>query len=414
MRGLKSLNRALSALLASIYLFGSALAGDEDSTSTWPIRIENGEFVDASGRAFAPRGFNYIRLAPGRGHNTFDPESYNGAEINQALERWQADGFNVVRVFLNGFAQQRGSMASRGRPGLSAGYIANVADFLDRARRHDIAVMLCTESFPRVAPYSDKLTSVPSTISRGNAEYLDSAHIDAKARYLSDLISALRSARPGCPDAVFSYDLQNELCFQASAPFTLDTGTVVAANGQTYRLPDQRQQLADDSVVYFINRLADAIHQVHPTALVSASVFTYAAVGRSGPGDFTVKQARWQNRIPFRPRAILDSKADFLDLHFYSANVPALERDLVSVEFEQVRRLARRRDRPLFVGEFGAFKSAFAAPDAAAEWMTQLTTEFTKRGFAGWLYWTYDTHEQDNQLWHACKGPIYQALSAAK
>jgi hypothetical protein len=380
------------------------------------IAIQTGTFIErASGKPFLPRGFNYIRLFPRRSHNTFDPEHYDAAALDEALERWSHDGFNVVRVFLHATAHVRGTIAQPNQEGLSAAYIANVADFLDRARRHRIAVMLCTESFPRVAPYRDTLGHGSPLLDEPNACYLAAGHVEAKARFLQDLIRGLHAASPTCLGAVFSYDLQNEFCYHGGPPFTLPSGTLKAANGKTYALPGQRQALADDGAIYFVNRMVDAIHEVHPHALVSASVFTYHAVSRSGPGDFSVKKAGWQNRVPFRPLAILRSQADFLDLHFYASDAEAWQRDLASVEFGKVRDLARRLGKPMIVGEFGAFKRPFPNVEPAASWMGALAELFEREGFVGWLHWTYDTHEQSEQLWHACDGQdaIYEALKGA-
>lgn len=377
------------------------------------VTITDGGFVEgATGRPFVPRGFNYIRLFPRRSHNTFDPEHYDAEALEEALERWSRDGFNAVRVFLNCHAPVVGTIAKPGQEGLSESYLANVADFLDRARKHQIAVMLCTESFPRVSPYRDTLVPADATLDEANACYLAAGHVEAKARFLQDLIRGLHAARPECLAAIFSYDLQNEFCYHGGPPFTLASGAVRSASGKTYALPDQRQDLADEGAIYFINRMVDAIHEVHPSALVSASVFTYAAVGRSGPGDFRVKQAGWQNRIPFRPLAILKSKADFLDLHFYSPDADAWQRDLESVEFERVKRLASQTGKPMIVGEFGAFKHVFSSLEPAAAWIGTWASLFPQNGFAGWLYWTYDTHEQSEQLWHACDGQdaIYRQL----
>lgn len=380
------------------------------------VAVVRGAFVErATGRPFHPRGFNYVRLFPQRSHNTFDPEHYDDAAVEETLERWRRDGFNAVRVFLNASARLAGSLAEQGKPGLSSAYLENVADFLDRAGRNGIAVMLCTEGFPKTAPYSDALRRSDSALDEANASYLAAGHVEAKARFLQDLVRGLHASSPSCLGAVFSYDLQNEFCYHGGPPFTLPSGSLVVANGKTYALPDQRSELADDGAIYFIDRMADAIHEVHPRALVSASVFTYAAVGRSGPGDFSVKPAAWQNRIPFRPLAILRSKADFVDLHFYSADAAAWERDLASVEFDEVRGLARKLGKPLVVGEFGAFKRPFPAIEGAAAWMGDLAAMFGKRGFAGWLYWTYDTHEQSGELWHArdAEGAIYERLKGA-
>ncbi len=406
---------AIGIFLAAIAATGPdvpASAAESPPIPESAIAIQRGTFVQRlAGEPFSPRGFNYIRLFAGRSHNTFDPEHYDPQTLEKVLQRWHRDGFNVVRVFLNANPTAPGTIAQSDQAGLSAAYVANVADFLDRARSHQIAVMLCTESFPRVTPYSDSLGH-DAVLDEPNAAYLAAGHIEAKARFLQDLIRGLHAARPTCLGAIFSYDLQNEFCFHGGPPFTLTSGSVKAANGKTYSLPDQRQALADDGAIHFINRMVDAVHQVHAGALLSASVFTYAAVDRTGPGDFGVKQAAWQNRIPFRPLAILKSKADFLDLHFYSADAGAWQRDLDSVEFDEVRHLAAELGKPMIVGEFGAFKHPFPTVQPAAAWMGTQADLFVQNGFAGWLYWTYDTHEQSDQLWHACDGDgvIYESL----
>lgn len=376
------------------------------------VHVDRGAFVTAGGKVFVPRGFNYIRLFPGRSHNTFDPEHYDAAALERALQRWQDDEFNVVRVFINTAVQVPGAIARKETPGLDNGYVRALADFLTRARRHHIGVTLCMESYPHTAPYSTGVKPVPPGMSPANAEYLEASRIAAKVRFLQDLTAALEAAQPGCLDAVFAWDLQNEFSYQVGPPFTLDSGSITTAQGGTYALPAQRQELADEGAIHFINQLADALHRARPGTLVGASVFTYAAVGRSGPGDFRMLKAGWQNRVPFRPQALLRSRADFLDVHFYSADRKAFERDLASVEFDEVRRRARETGKPLFVGEFGAFKGAFPKVEPAADWLAALTMEFGRRGFAGWLHWTYDTHEQSAELWHACDGEsaIYRRL----
>ncbi len=396
---------------AALVMLG--LAGVSGAEQVEPdITIRQGAFVvRRTGAAFVPCGFNYIRLFPQRSHNTFDPEHYNAQAVEAEMQRWQGDGFNVVRVFLNAAAQVPGTLAKKDQRGLRADYLAKVADFLDRAQRYGIAVMLCTESFPYVAPYADGIRAPDPALSLPNAEYLEAGRVEAKALFLKDLIDGLRAASPSCLRAVFSYDIQNELCFQVSPPFTLESGSVTLSSGRTYQLPAQRQELADDAAVGFVNRMAEVIHAAQPGALVSASVFTYAAVGRDGPNDFRVEKAGWKNRVPFRPLALARSKADFIDLHFYAEDGKAWERDLRSVEFDEFRRVSREFGKPLFVGEFGAFKSTFKTVESAAAWMGTWSAQFVPRGFAGWLYWTYDTDEQP-ELWNACEGQraVYERL----
>jgi len=373
--------------------------------------VEQGRFVDSAARRPIPvRGFNYVRLHSS--HGTFDPRHYDRAAADEMFGRLRSDGFNTVRVFINGHAGLSGAVARAGQAGLSAPYLATLADFLVRAGSNGIAVVLSMDSFPRVPPYTHGLGAPQPGIHPANAELLCAGHVEAKATYLRDFVAGLRAAAPGAPDAILAWDLQNELCYAVAPPFAQATGTVTAANGRAYRVPEQRQELADDSAVHVIDTWTQALREAQPGAVSWAGVFTFKAVGRSGPGDFRVEKAGWKNRVPFRPTAILRSRADVLDLHFYCADADGFAADLASVEWDTVRHLARERGVAVVAGEFGAFKSRFPGSAPAAAWMADLVRLFADRGIDGWLHWTYDTHEQDAELWHACAdgGAIYRAL----
>lgn len=383
------------------------------SGPVFQVAVRDGRFIDrASGQPVNLCGFNYIRLF--HGHGTFDPAHYDGVAADDVFRRLHGDGFNVVRVFINTSADALGAVAQKGQAGLSRAYLRDVADFLLRARRQDVAVILSMEQFPRVSPYVDMLQPLPATIHGLNAAYLAPGYLRAKERYLGDFIAGLRQAEPQCLEAVCAYDLSNELCFVGAPPFTLADGMLTAPNGRTYRLPEQRQELADDAAVFYVDRMCGAIRAAQPGALVCAGVFTYRAVGKTGPGDFTIDKAGWKNRYPFRPLALLRSQADFLDLHFYPANANELECDLQSIEFPAVQRAARARGKLLVAGEFGAFKQPHPTAASAAVWVTELGGRFQALGFAGWLYWTYDTHEQSQELWNArdSEDLIYRRLTA--
>ena len=93
-----------------------------------------------------------------------------------------------------------------------------------------------------------------------------------------------------------------------------------------------------------------------------------------------------------------------IDIHFYAASTARLDQDLKSIEHDQlVAGLAKAPDKALIVGEFGVFKGAFPELRAGAEWMRTMADRFPALGFAGWIYWTYDTDEQE-QLWNAQSG----------
>ena len=60
--------------------------------------------------------------------------------------------------------------------------------------------------------------------------------------------------------------------------------------------------------------------------------------------------------MPFRPLAIARSKADMVDVHFYSGSLEKYRQDLESIEFDRLQRTAADTGKMLIVGEFGVFK----------------------------------------------------------
>ena len=80
------------------------------------VRTVNGVgqfYLRDTGAPFVPRGNNFIRLAqqtrlpaygatPQLTHSLFNVGLYSASDAEQALARMQSDGYNTVRVFLNG------------------------------------------------------------------------------------------------------------------------------------------------------------------------------------------------------------------------------------------------------------------------------------------------------------------------
>lgn len=374
-----------------------------------PVRIEGNAFVlNSNGQRFVPRGFNYIRLdlAGKGGHATFSPFVYDRSKVIKAFEHMAGAGFNVVRVFINGLSGQRGCMfKSRDAARPDPAYLDNLADFLLLARKHGILVVPCFEFFPEAGPYRKGLDRSVENVDGANNEYLNPSFIEAKQRYLRDVIRALRKRDPRTLSAVFCWDIDNELCFHVGQrPFSLSKGRVTAANGVTYDLATDKERLADDMAVYWVDQMAAAIRAEIPDALIDASMFTYRAVGRRGPGDFHLKRAPSRNRYPFRPTALLRSSADVIDIHTYAANEAVLKVDMASIEHDKL--LAGLKAEPrkaLIVGEFGVFKRDFPKLAPAAAWVGELARRLSGLGFDGWMYWTYDTDEQE-MLWNAESG----------
>ena len=254
-------------------------------------------------------------------------------------------------------------------------------------------------------------------VSGDNRRFLRSGWISAKTRYMQDFLTEIGRRNPHAPSAIFAVDIQNELCFYpGQKPFSLSEGRFTAVDGRTYDLATQKQELADSAAIHFINACCDAIHEVLPDVLVNANVFTYAAVGRSGPCDFHEDEAAWRNRVPFRPLAIVRSKADMVDVHFYCNTLDGYQRDLQSIEFDELKTAARVAGKPLIAGEFGLFKSQFNDDfDAACRFLRHEWLPALNQDWQGWLYWTYDTHEQA-RLWNAAdrEFAIFEILAGGR
>lgn len=380
-----------------------------------PIRIENGRFISReTGEIFAARGFNYVRLA--RGHSTFKPSVYDRERAVKFFRHMEENNFNAVRVFIFGLFDNRRSIHGAGAaatPEDEAQYLDNLAEFLLLAKDHGILVVPCIESLPRTKHYRKRLQKDLHNISEKNNECLNQSYIDAKCRYIRDIIRGLRKRDPAALSAVLSWELQNECCFWIEPPFSLDKGTVTPANGVTYDLATDKETLADDMAVYWIDQLAAAIRREIPDALVSADMFTYHAVRRKGPGDFSVGAAGWLNRYPFNPTALLRSSVDIIDIHVYATDGKSFLANMESIEHEKfMQSIKQHGNKAVMVGEFGVFKEVFTEINDAAAWMPKFIDLINDQlNAAGWMYWTYDTDEQE-RLWNAMHedGRIFDAI----
>jgi hypothetical protein len=380
------------------------------------IGVRDGQFVEASsGKPFYPRGFNYIRLRRGW-HGTFAPQSYDAARAEAMLADLAERGFNTVRVFID-HRSPNGVVSSADAEELSPQYMANFLDFLRRARRHKIYVVPSLIHLPINRRYGEIAGGAPEKMSSVNRYYLDQGRIDAKARYAADFVTAIKQHDRDLLPSVFAYELDNETHFLATRPpFSLTEGTLTPADGKTYDLSsqDDLQRMADEHVVRWANACTEAIRAVDPEAMVSTNVFTFRAVGRSGPGRLRSDRSR-DGRFPARPLALARSKLSYLDVHFYSAGDHEMfRRDLESIEFEAFRAACRKAGKPMIMGEFGSFKSAQKTVAEAATAVAELLEKVRQRGFVGLLYWTYDTDEQP-QIWNAKsgRGEILDVLTKA-
>ena len=366
------------------------------------------EFFDRTTSAsFTPRGNNYIRLAtltdqnnnPRLAHSTFAVGLYDQTRAENALAAMQASGYNAARVFLEGCCQN-----TLGDPagGLSAAYIANVVDFLQRAHAHGIFVLITSSWLPVFGGYGPNCPQYPA-FNDVNLFKLCPAAVPDSVKFWNDFVQAL--INKGAPmDAIFAYELDNEYYYNSSAtPLSSTSGTITTANGQTYDMSSatSRQQMMDDGLVYFTNQMRTAILALDPTALVTVGFFVPQGPNPTRIGD---------NRVIEVYPAMASSTADFVDLHAYpipnDLTLPQIVQNFGFAGFQQ--------QKPVIMAEFGGFLSEYSTASAAATGLDNWQVQSCTYAFKGWLLWTWDTDEQP-ELWNALSsgGVINLSLAPA-
>jgi hypothetical protein len=328
-------------------------------------------------QAYVPRGMNYIRLDDY--HNTFGYATYDVERAEEALARMQADGFNVVRVFLD---HRYGGLG--GGTFQWNAYLENIADFLARAKAHDLTVMLTGEWLPDREPYFERSAA---NVEGVNAQYLAQGGIDAHVRFWHDFVSGL-TAIGADTDAVFAYSLKNELYFEATeAPLSLRSGTVMLPNTLSYDLADaaQRKAMIDDGLTWWFDQVRTAIREVDPSALVTVGFFQPQEPIPNRAGDTRYIQT---------PNFLANGSADFNDIHLY----PGLELTLEGYMTDHGAIDGQGRPvveaKPLLMGEFGLFRSSAPGVADAARILADWQAASCAYGFDGWMLWTWDSEEQ--------------------
>ncbi|UCD97851.1 MAG: cellulase family glycosylhydrolase [Chloroflexota bacterium] len=363
------------------------------------IRLVSGEaeFYDRlTGDKFVPRGYNYVRLAPmsqtnpGLWHSTLNPGYYDRERAGAALQAMHAEGYNVVRIFVD--CCREGNNVGDPAGGISTAYLENVIDFLEKAKANEIYVLLISDLTPAQGGYDDMWQHCCETFAGENLRYLTPGGHRGERRFNQDLIRALIDA--GAPlEAIFAYDLTNEVHFNLDKPpFSLTAGKVTTANNKTYDMAvaEDKRRMMDENLVYWIDQQRAAILEVDPSALVTVS---FPAIN-SG-----------QTTVDPRP-AIWESTADFVDLHTYLGWGLSLDQYMERFGVDQTP------EKPIILGEFGASNRAYPTADSAGQALKEWQVASCKYGFDGWLLWTWDGFEQA-ELWNGISenGEISSILS---
>lgn len=373
------------------------------------ICVRDGKFVEqASKKEFHPRGFQYVRIGFDGHHYVFAPSLYSPNCAEAMLADLSRNGFNIVRVFIGRAETVEGD-------GLSPRFMASFCDFLKRAERHGIHVIVVVDWIANCKRYNDIIGDMPKNMEGKQVFYLNQKHVDAKALYLQDFVNSIKKQNPRLLSTIFAYELENEACLESAfKPFSETSGTF-EFNGKSYDMSSgqQIQELADEAFKRRCDSLVKAIHTVDPDVMVSCSVYSFNAVGRSGPGALRTDKAVEQH-FPMRPLALVDTKLSYIDIHLYSYNEEGLDRDLQSIEWENLKPACKKAGKPLFMGECGAYKFNHASLQEAAALMRKHIERVIAKGFKGYSYWTYDCDEQ-TELYNAKMedGVIFRAITEA-
>lgn len=375
-----------------------------------------GEFYDKDGGAtFVPRGNNYIRLARVDGftgsslvyHTTFNVGLYDSTRSEDALSQMEALGYNVVRVYLNGITFGSMYMSSSGP--LSAAYMANVADFLRRAKSHGIRTILTTDF---AAGQASHVTNNPA-FHNNNGDFLTAEGITSEKLFWSDVVDGLRS-QGGPLDDVFSFELRGELSFNTTLPpfaasvspaFT--PGLVTTGDGMTYDTsqPNQWRPMMDSNLVNWANNVTDHIKRIAPHVFV--------AIGFFSPNE----PNPWRDtaRLAYPYPALSSSEIDYIKLSLYTNT-------LTLPQFATNLSLNGNQVKPAVMGETGALIGQYTNQQAASKLLNWQLDSCMQLHIKGWLLWTWDTElaEQpagDGPWWTAVdpngNGLINSALAPA-
>jgi hypothetical protein len=366
-----------------------------------------GEFYDRqTGEKFIPRGNNYVQVTAQQDYSgntyynnsTFNTNLYSPQGVEAALSAMQAEGYNVVRVFIQGNCKD----FCVGDPiqGLRAEYIANLVDFLVKAKSHGLYVIFTGDPGGPASPYYiHQLDTTWSTDFGGtNKIFLTGGGFLVSREYWGDLIEALLSQNAPM-DAILAYELTNELFYEANAtPLSFTSGSYKTFNGKTYDMSsaEERQRMMDENLLLWIDQVRSVILERDPTALVTTGFFVPQAPTPTRVGD---------SRLIETYPVIWESSLDFIDLHPY----PGF--DLNLAQYAENFGMLGMEAKPIIMGEFGAVRSSYSTVDVAARAMQDWQVESCQYGFDGWLLWTYDMPDQVFYNGVSGSGQIDQVLA---
>jgi hypothetical protein len=171
---------------------------------------------------------------------------------------------------------------------------------------------------------------------------------------------------------------------------------------------EERQALMDEGYHHYHQRVAAAVKAIDPKVLVAEGLFVPRAVGKDPKKHAGVWPGKTRDeRYPPTLTTLGKGELDFLDVHFYrgrgKASVEqAFRRNLGSTGFFTPEMAEIRKQKPVIIGEFGAFDFVEKTFEEAVDNMVRVRDLALRERVNGMLFWTYDCFEQP-KLYHAAR-----------
>lgn len=364
------------------------------------IGIDGGAFTDsaAGGAPWTPRGVNYVRLVDGR-DKVFSPGVWDAARTDADFAALAADGYNAVRLFVDGCNVGPDCIALAGAPGLNEAYLANIAAATHSARDNGLVLLLTSNDLPDGGPYRAISARDDSAHFPGyrNSDFLTASGHQAMVTYWGDLMEGLSAAGADF-SVVWGWSILNEhWLFEEQPPLSLTSGTVTTAAG-TYDMsdPDSKPAMVVDTTRAMIADVGAEIRSHDPDALVTMGFFV--------PNFPTLVHPARTWHTDTAP-LVETSDLDFFDFHSYFGE--GTELAAITENFGVTDA------KPIVMGEYGGFTHTYADSGTVALEAQRWMAESCALGWDGWLYWGYERLPADDATWSFTDdgGYLQQTLS---
>lgn len=334
-----------------------------------------------NGQAFTPRGVNYFYLVPNNGiyeNRVFAAEEFNLSLVQHDFEQLSQAGFNTVRIFLDLCQPGPECIVDKGMPGLNQAYLDSISQVMQTAQEQNLLLILASNDLPDGPRYAQRSDDDADQYlsSYRNSTFLTVSGIQAVSNYWGDLLSGL-AARNAPFEVVLGWELLNEQWYMANVPpFSLDESSVTTANGKSYDLADseQKQQMAVEGMRYYIQQVRQTILEHDPGALLTMGFFAPTT-----PHNWRLGDTRYVETAGL----LHDSELDFFDFHLYPGTT------LSQSELVENFGMPGYNQKPVLMGEVGAFIALYTTIEYAARGLQDWIAESCNYGFDGWLTWGY-------------------------